>query len=340
MRGTVIEPWKNIIPHKRRVCAYARVSSGKDAMLHSLAEQVNYFKTMIESNPDWDLAGVYADEAVPGTKDSRPEFDRMMRDCRAGKIDRIITKKISRFARNTVTMLATVRELKELGISVFFETDNIDTFSGDGELMLTVLASYAQEESYNVSENCKWRIRKGFQNGESYGLNFLFGYRVSKNGLEIDPVQAEIVRMIYNDYLSGMGTHAIRDKLNDMAVPTVTGAPWRESTIWKMLKNEKYIGDNHLQKTFVKDHISKKQVKNRGELESYYVEGDHPPIITRAVFLAVQEEFKRRAAKFTAPSERSAASPRPVESFSFTSKIVCAGCGANFRRRTLNASNK
>ena len=150
------------VQKRKRVAAYARVSSGKDAMLHSLAAQVSYYSELIQRNPQWEYAGVYADENLSGTKEARPEFQRMLRDCREGKIDRILCKSTSRFARNTVTLLETARELKGLGISVSFEKENIDTMSGDGELMLTILASLAQEESRSVSENCKWRVRKKF----------------------------------------------------------------------------------------------------------------------------------------------------------------------------------
>ncbi|EYE89105.1 resolvase, partial [Fervidicella metallireducens AeB] len=160
---------------KKRVAAYARVSSGKDAMLHSLSAQISYYSSFIQKHIEWEFAGVYADEAITGTKDERPEFQRMLDDCRMGKIDMIITKSISRFARNTVTLLETVRELKDLNVDVYFEKENIHSLSGDGELMLTILASFAQEESRSVSENIKWRIRKGFKEGELVNLRFMYG---------------------------------------------------------------------------------------------------------------------------------------------------------------------
>jgi DNA invertase Pin-like site-specific DNA recombinase len=206
-----------------RVAAYARVSSGKDAMLHSLAAQVSYYSTLIQRRPDWEYAGVYADEALTGTKDSRPEFRRMITDCRENKVDMIITKSISRFARNTVTLLETVRELKLLCVDVYFEEQNIHSISGDGEFMLTVLASYAQEESLSTSENCKWRIRKRFENGELVNLRFIFGYRVAKGKVEINLEEAAIVRMVFNDYINGMGGGKIAEKLKEMGVATVRG---------------------------------------------------------------------------------------------------------------------
>ena len=295
---TKILPLQAFIPTKKRVAAYARVSSGKDAMLHSLATQVSYYKTLITQNPKWEFAGVYADEAISGTKQQRPEFDRLIQDCRAGKIDMVITKSISRFARNTVTTLTYVRELREKKIPVYFEKENINTMSGDGELMLTVLSAFAQEESFNVSENCKWRIRKNFREGETSGLYYIFGYDVVDKELIPNPEQAEIVRMMFNDYLSGMGINAIRNKLNKMGIPNRSGVPWRESTVGKILRNQIYTGDLLLQKSFRIDHISKKKVENKGQLPMYHIEENHEPIVSKALFLAVQEEFRRRAEQY------------------------------------------
>jgi site-specific DNA recombinase len=194
-----------VIPKKKRVAAYARVSSGKDAMLHSLSAQVSYYSDYIQKHREWQFAGVYADEALTGTKDDRAEFQRLLNDCRDGKIDMVITKSISRFARNTVTMLETLRELKLINVDVYFEKENIHSISGDGELMLTILASFAQAESLSVSENCKWRIRKRFQAGEIANLRFMYGYNIKKGEITVDHKEAEIVRMIFADYISGMG---------------------------------------------------------------------------------------------------------------------------------------
>ena len=190
------EKWKRIslrLPWRKRVAAYARVSSGKDAMLHSLSAQVSYYSEHIQSHPEWEYAGVYVDEALTGTKDNREGFQRLLADCRAGKVDMVLTKSISRFARNTVTLLETVRELKTLGADVYFEEQNIHSLSGDGELMLTILASYAQEESRSVSENCKWRIRKKFQQG--IPANWRFVRLPHQHGeIAVHPVEAEVVR--------------------------------------------------------------------------------------------------------------------------------------------------
>ena len=200
------------IPKLTRVAAYSRVSSGKDAMLHSLSAQISYYSNLIQNHKGWQYVGVYADEALTGTKDNREKFQQMLADCRAGKIDMVITKSISRFARNTITLLESVRELKALGVDVFFEEQNIHTMSADGELMITILASCAQEESLSASENMKWRIRKGFERGEMINLRFLYGYSIKKGVVTVDPAQAEIVREIFRRFNDGesMGGIACR----------------------------------------------------------------------------------------------------------------------------------
>ena len=243
------------LPLRKRVAAYARVSSGKDAMLHSLSAQVSYYSEHIQRNPEWSYAGVYVDEALTGTKDNREGFQRLLADCRAGKIDMVLTKSISRFARNTVTLLETVRELKTLGVDVYFEEQNIHSLSGDGELMLTILASYAQEESRSVSENCKWRIRQKFQQGIPVTTP-LTGYRIHKGEFIIAPEQAAIIRMIFEDYAAGMGRNAIRRKLLGMGVRGLFGGEWSDADMRALLSNEKYAGDVIMQKYYRKDHLT------------------------------------------------------------------------------------
>lgn len=317
---------------RKRVAAYARVSSDKDAQLHSLSAQISYYNSYIGSREDWEFAGVYADEALTGTKDNRPEFQRMLADCRNGKIGMIITKSITRFARNTVTLLATIRELRDLGIDVYFEKENIHTLSADGELMITLLAAYAQEESYNVSENQKWRIRRMFEQGRP-NTGRMLGYRLKNDVLQIVPEEAEIVKMIFNDYLSGMGKNAIMKKLVRMGVPTLSGGQWRESTVLGILTNEKYTGDMLLQKTYRLDHISKKVMVNRGEKRKYFVENSHEPIIDKDTFAKVQQELARRAEKFQPNAPFSSEYP-------FTGLIRCGFCGGYFRRKIANAGSK
>ncbi len=310
-----------------RTAAYARVSSGKDAMLHSLSAQVSYYNNLIQSNPEWLFCGVYADESLTGTKDSRENFQKLLSECRAGRIDLVITKSISRFARNTVTLLETVRELKGLGVDVWFEEQNVHSLSSDGELMLTILASYAQEESYSASENQKWRIRKDFEQGRVGSITML-GYKRNHDGvLEIVPEEAEIIRMIFSDYLSGMGKTAIANKLFEMNIPTKGGGLWTAESIRIILTNEKYCGDLLLQKSFRNNHIEKKKTANRGDLPQYFAEDTHEAIIEKSAFLAVQKRLQERKERFTPTKSTAVVYP-------FTGRIQCQCCGKNYRRKT------
>lgn len=292
-------------PKALRVCAYARVSSGKDAMLHSLSAQVSYYNSLIQSHADWLYCGVFSDEAITGTKSQRDGFQRMLASCRAGEIDLVITKSISRFARNTVTLLQTVRELKSLGVDVFFEEQNIHTMSADGELMLTILASYAQEESLSASENQKWRIRKAFENGELANLRFLFGYNITANGIQVNEKEAAIVREIFTRFNGGESLSAISRDLNGRGCERTFGGTWCADRIRNLLSNEKYTGNALLQKQYRKNHIDKKLVPNRGELPMYYVAGSHEPIIDQAAFDTAQvrlNELSRQAEKREKPT--------------------------------------
>lgn len=324
---TKISPSVLPLPARLRVAAYARVSSGKDEMLHSLAAQVSYYSNLIQQHPDWEYAGVYADEALTGTKDTRPEFQCMIADCKDGRIDMVITKSISRFARNTVTLLETVRELKMLGVDVYFEEQNIHSLSGDGELMLTILASYAQEESRSVSENCKWRIRKRFQQGEIVNLRFMYGYRIKNGQIEIDQEQGKIVRSIYTDYINGLGCDRIAARLRETGTLTFHGREWTAKRVLAILKNEKYAGNALLQKKYVADHLTKKLVYNRGNLPMYYVEGTHEPIIDPLTFQKVQEIIAERW-------DKSNVRQNPANHYPFTGLIFCPRCGKNYRRVT------
>lgn len=317
------------IPKLLNVAAYARVSSGKDAMLQSLAAQVSYYSDKIQRTPGWQFAGVYADEALTGTKDNRDGFQRLLADCRAGKIDLVLTKSITRFARNTVTLLETVRELKTLGVEVWFEKESVHTFSGDGELMLSILASFAQEESYSVSENCKWRLRHKFVRGTLHSITML-GYLLVQGELRIVPEEAEVVRSIFADYLSGMGKNAIMKKLAAQGVTGRNGKRISESNVISILHNEKYCGDLVLQKTFSNNHIDKKMVKNTGELPMYEIPDAHEAIIDRETFGRVQKELVRRAEAYSPIYQ-------PGKTYPFTAKMVCGGCGKHYRRKILSA---
>jgi len=258
--------------HKRkRVAAYARVSGGTDEKLHSLAAQITHYSKHIKANKEWEYAGIYAEADEPGTKDTRPEFLRLLADCRAGKIDVILTKTLSRFARNTVTLLETVRELKALGINVIFEEQNIQTLSSAGELLLTLLAGFAQEESRSVSENIKWRRRKDMESGKTKPLK-VFGYEAINGKLVVIPKQAEIIRLMFDLALSGKGSRAIARELNRRGIPSPKGKQWSETVVRHLITNPKMCGDLLHQREYIVDHISKKVAKNRGELPMYRIE--------------------------------------------------------------------
>lgn len=320
---------KEKIPTRKRVAAYARVSSTKDEMIHSLAAQVGYYNRYISSHPGWVFAGVYADEGITGTKSDRPEFARMLEDCRAGKIDLLLTKSISRFARNTVDLLNTVRELKDIGVEVYFEEQNIHTLSGDGELILTILASYAQEESLSTSENCKWRIRKRFENGELVNLRFMYGYKISKGKIEEDPEQADIVRMIFHDYIGGMGGERIAEKLRTMNVPAQFGGKWVGARVLQIIRNEKYSGNALLQKRFIQNHLTKKEVINKGQLPMFEALGTHPPIISPQMFAEAQAVLNSRL-------KSCGNKKNEKNSYPFSGLIRCGQCGKCYKRSLVN----
>ena len=308
-----------------RVAAYARVSSGKDAMLHSLSAQVSYFSDYIQKHPGWVFAGIYADEAKTGTRDDRPEFQRMLQDCRDGRIDMIVTKAISRFARNTVTLLETTRELKALGVTVFFQKEGLYSNHGQGELVLSLLATVAQEESRAVSDNCKWRIRNRFKAGKLVNLNFMYGYRIKKGQIEIQPAEAAIVASMFDAYLSGTGTKAIAHDLAENQVPTPRGGQWTANRVLRILKNEKYAGNALLQKKYVVDHISKKLVLNHGQKARYFGVGTHPAIVNPDVFQRVQQMIEGNRIRDNIKG-------RTTQKYPFTGKIKCEHCGKSYRR--------
>ena len=278
------------LPHKKRVAAYARVSLGTEHMLHSLAAQVSYYSNMIQKNPEWEFAGIFADKAQTGTKDSRPEFQRLMNDCRNGLIDMVIVKSISRLARNTVTLLNTVRELKELGIDIFFEEQNIHTMSETGEMMLSLFAVFAQEESKNISDNIKWRKRNDMKNGKTKP-KAIYGYDVVDGILVINEEQAEVIREMYRLYLDGMGFHAIANYLNEKGIPSPMGASkWRDSVVNHLMGNEKMRGNVLHQVQFTEDYLTKKQRMNRGELPMYLQIDTHEGIVSDEIFEKAQAE--------------------------------------------------
>ena len=317
-------PSKAGLPSLTKVAAYARVSSGKDAMLHSLSSQISHYNGYIQRHPGWVFAGVYADEALTGTKDNRAEFQRLLEDCKAGKVDKILTKSISRFARNTVTLLETVRELKNLGIDVYFEEQNLHSLSSDGELMLTILASYAQEESRSASDNQKWRVRHNFQNGMPW-KGAMLGYRYDNGRYRVVPEEAAIVKEIYRLYLDGYGIPLIIRSLQEMGATAEMGNQWSRTSIWKILRNYTYTGNLLLQRVYRENHLTKRTLVNQGELPKYHATDSHEAIIDMDTFLLVQEEILRRADKYCGEVT--------TGTYPFTGKIVCGGCGKHYRRK-------
>lgn len=313
------------------VAAYARVSTGKDAMLHSLSSQVSYYSNLIQSHDEWMYIGVYSDEAITGTKDNRNGFQRMLADCRAGKVNMIITKSISRFARNTITLLKTVRELKSLNIDVFFEEQNIHTMTTEGELMLTILASYAQEESLSASENQKWRVRQAFENGDLLNWHFSFGYNIDKGKIFIDEETAPIVIEIFNRVINRESYGSISRDLNKRGVIGALGGKWCVQRIKDIISNEKYTGNALLQKHYRNNHLEKKKCMNTGELPKYYAEETHPAIINSDIFELAQVIVKKNA-------EIAKGRARPQKS-EFTGKIKCPHCGRNYKRTISNGSH-
>lgn len=321
-----IEPKVPQMPTRKRVAAYARVSMESERLQHSLSAQVSYYSGLIQKNPTWEYVGVYADDGVTGTKaEAREEFNRMLADCEAGKIDIILTKSISRFARNTVDLLSTVRHLKELGISVQFEKERIDSLSEDGELMLTLLASFAQEEVRSLSDNVKWGTRKRFEKGIPNGKFQIYGYRWDGDHLVVEPEEAKIVKLIYNNYLSGLSAETTEKQLAEMGVKSYKGQHLGNTSIRQILGNITYTGNLLFQKEYVVDPISKKSKINRGELPQYWVEDTHEAIIPMETYQAVQAEKARRR-------ELGALANWSINTSCFTSKIKCGCCGKSYQR--------
>ena len=322
----IIEPKVPQMPSRKMVAAYARVSMESERLQHSLSAQVSYYSSLIQQNPAWEYAGVYADDGITGTKtNDRTEFNRMIADCEAGKIDIILTKSISRFARNTVDLLNAVRHLKDLGISVQFEKEHIDSLSEDGELMLTLLASFAQEEVRSLSDNVKWGTRKRFEKGIPNGRFQIYGYRWDGDHLVVEPEEAKIVKLIYDNFLNGLSAESTEKQLEEMGVKSYKGQHFGNTSIRQILGNITYTGNLLFQKEYTVDPISKKSRKNQGELPQYWVENTHEAIIPMEVYQAVQEEKARRR-------ELGVFANWSINTSCFTSKIKCGRCGKSYQR--------
>lgn len=325
---------KSVEQTKKKVCAYARVSTDSEEQLTSYSSQIKHYSTLIKTNPDWEFVGVYADEGISGTQiKHRDEFQRMIDEALNGKIDMIIAKSISRFARNTVDTLKIVRKLREKNIDVFFEKENIHTLLLDSEMFLTLYSAFAQAESESISMNVKMGLKAMMKRGEAVGRCECYGYNWNKETkqLEINKNQAEIVKRIFNLYVSKYGAKTIAKILNEENIPTYYGKKWSQATISDMIENEKYMGDLCGQKFYVTNPLTHRRVKNYGEKEKYYAINHHEAIISRELWEKAQEVKKKRTIS-NSTGHNSNCSMR----YPFSSKICCGFCGTNFTRKAAN----
>lgn len=325
-----------------KVAAYCRVSTDDKEQKTSYEAQIQYYTNKINKNPDWQMAGIFADEGITGTQaKKRPEFLKMIRLCRQRKIDIILTKSLSRFARNTVDSLKYIRELKELGIAVISEKENINTLTAESEMLITIMSCFAQAESESISKNVSWGVRQIFKNGNvPIKYKTLLGYKKGADGLpEIVPEEAEIVRLIYRSYLDGMSLKQIADTLNSRGLRTKhKNASWQIEIVKSILVNEKYSGDALLQKTYVTDCITKKTRKNNGELPMYLVKNHHEPIISHEDFNRVQEEMARRSAKRVIADKLTKTEQGKYSAkYALSELLICGECGEHYRRVTWTA---
>ena len=322
-----------------KVAAYCRVSTDKDDQKNSLESQKLYFEEYIKKNPDWELVKIYPDEGISGTSTKkRKQFNDMICDARNGKIDRIITKEVSRFARNTIDTLQYTRELKQIGVGVLFINDNINTLDCDGELRLTIMASIAQEESRKTSERVKWGQKRRMEQGVVFGRNIL-GYHLENGTLSVNEEEAKLVRHIFNKYLEGKGLHIIAKELQAEGYKTKNGkSEWTNKAIRTILQNEKYVGDLVQKKTFTPDFLTHEKKYNHGEEEMVIIKNHHEAIIDRQTFDFVQSEFKRKSAEYKMDSTKHS------NRYAFSGKIKCGCCGrryvANFRKRKDGSKRK
>ncbi len=315
---------------KKRVAAYARVSTEQDAQQNSYEAQIDYYTSFIKSKPDWQFVKVYSDEGISGTSfKNRAGFNKMIEDAKAGKIDLILTKSISRFSRNTVDSLTVTRELKAKGVEVYFEKENISSMDKTAELVFTMLSSIAQEESRSISENVRWGKKRSMEAGRvSLPWKSFLGYEKGEDGLpKIVEWQADIVRAVYKRYLEGATLNQIANELNSNGITTLPGNKWTKDGIRRILTNEKYKGDARLQKTYVEDFLTKQVKVNRGERKQWYIHDSHDAIVSAETFELVQKELARRSSR----GGRYYDSP-------FTSKIICGDCGAVYGHKVWHSN--
>ena len=333
-KGNSVQPQKNRLPFEQlRVAAYCRVSTDYDEQASSYETQVAHYKELIQKEPTWEFAGIYADDGISGTNTKkREQFNQMIAACKAGKIDLIVTKSISRFARNTIDCLKYIRDLKAINVAIFFEKENINTMDAKGEVLITIMASLAQQESESLSQNVKMGIQYRYQQGKVFvNHNHFLGYTKDAQGnLVIEPEEAKVIKRIFYSYLNGMSMKQIADSLKADGI--LTGGKtknWQSSGVSKILKNEKYMGDALLQKTYTIDFLSKKRVKNNGIMPQYYVENDHPAIIPKPVFMQVQQLIKQRQNGITTKNGKHR---RLNGKYCFSQRVFCGKCGDIFQR--------
>ena len=330
---------------KLRVAAYCRVSTELEEQESSYEAQVEYYTRKIQETENWKLAGIYADDGKSATNTKkRDDFKAMIKDAESGKIDMILTKSVSRFARNTVDSLLTIRKLKEKNVAVVFEKEGVNTLDGTGEILITILSSLAQEESRNISENTRWGVVRKFEKGKVIvNHNKFMGYTKNENGdLVIVPKEAEIVRLVFRLYLEGYSTGKIAKYLEEQKIKTATGLEkWHDTVVLKMLRNEKYMGDALLQKTYTVDFMTKKKVMNKGIVPQYYVEDDHEAIIPKDLFYRVQEELARRASvNKSAVTRKKNMKSKYSSEYALTGILLCGECGQEYRRVTWARNGK
>ena len=316
---------------KLRVAAYARVSSNSEDQLHSFAAQNAYYTELITGNPEWEFVDVYADEGITGTSaEKRDDFQRLLKDCRRGRIDKVLTKSTARFARNTSESLMAVRELRDLGIGVCFEEQGIDTAQMSGELLTAIFSMMAQKESESISENIRWTYQKKMKKGCFITCKAPFGYRLVGGGLEIVEAEAEIIRLIFQRYLNGRSMEDIAKEITRYGIPTRDKTPyWQTTSIHYILHNEKYAGDSLSQKTYTTRTLPHRKIRNRGVYDQYFVPDSHPAIVDRKVFEQVQELLKQKGA---------AIRPKSGVTYPWTGTVICGNCGFAFKRKKSRES--
>lgn len=330
--------------HQLRVAAYCRVSTEQEEQQNSYQVQIAYYTDLINRKKEWSLVGIFADEGISGTQTKkRTEFNRMIRMCKNKKIDLVITKSISRFARNTVDCLEYVRQLKNLGIGVIFEKENINTLTMTSEFMIALYGSFAQAESESISKNVSWGKEKAYREGKvQFQYQNLLGYRKGTDGKpEIVPEEAETVKLIYKLFLDGYSMTNIKKTLESKGILTAKGKKvWNESLISSILKNEKYVGDALLQKTYTLDCITHKVVRNHGERPMYLVTDHHAPIIDRDTYNRVQQELARRSSKRKISSKTTTEQGKYSSKYALSELLICGNCGTPYRRTTWSARGK